>query len=476
MEKEQLNDNIKEEDLIFKSSLQQQQEIEKMIQSYFNLFQFKTKTAKEYDDEIPVFVDQHVDFIMKNKTTLSRSYSMLDAGLPWFSYWILNAFDVFGMKKYSFADDFKKQFIVYLKHLQNTETGGFAGYSSGLSHIISNYAAVLAIVALDCEEAYDIIDRKKMKEYLVNLKNNDFKNEKDEAIYDKTGTYLIRDSGKNGLSSNYEANHPGTFQVHKNGESDLRSTYCGIIVAYILNILDEELIEGVAENIKKCQTFEGGLGPEPFSEAHGGYNFCGIATLLLINKLDYIDVNKMIHWLVNRQLTVEGGFQGRTNKLVDSCYSFWQGAVFNMLLEYDSEKFTHESELLYDQLSLQAYILMACQLNTGGIVDKPGKNPDLFHLNYAGTGLSLAQKTVCSTDLNKIKKDKEAKADKLESFSNLNYHDKGYIGYFNNNDKELSLTISSDPSMELTQMDPVFCLPKEKVLRAVQYFRNKDKK
>lgn len=27
----------------------------------------------------------------------------------------------------------------------------------------------------------------------------------------------------------------------------------------------------------------------------------------------------------------EGGFQGRTNKLVDGCYSFWQGGVFPLL-------------------------------------------------------------------------------------------------------------------------------------------------
>jgi prenyltransferase beta subunit len=27
----------------------------------------------------------------------------------------------------------------------------------------------------------------------------------------------------------------------------------------------------------------------------------------------------------------EGGFQGRTNKLVDGCYSFWQGALFPLL-------------------------------------------------------------------------------------------------------------------------------------------------
>jgi prenyltransferase beta subunit len=30
-------------------------------------------------------------------------------------------------------------------------------------------------------------------------------------------------------------------------------------------------------------------------------------------------------------MKLEGGFQGRTNKLVDGCYSFWQGGVFPLL-------------------------------------------------------------------------------------------------------------------------------------------------
>ena len=37
----------------------------------------------------------------------------------------------------------------------------------------------------------------------------------------------------------------------------------------------------------------------------------------------------------------EGGFQGRTNKLVDGCYSFWQGGIFPLmhrLLEDEGEK------------------------------------------------------------------------------------------------------------------------------------------
>ena len=36
-------------------------------------------------------------------------------------------------------------------------------------------------------------------------------------------------------------------------------------------------------------------------------------------------------WTSARQMSYEGGFQGRTNKLVDGCYSFWQGGVFPLL-------------------------------------------------------------------------------------------------------------------------------------------------
>ena len=30
----------------------------------------------------------------------------------------------------------------------------------------------------------------------------------------------------------------------------------------------------------------------------------------------------------------EGGFQGRTNKLVDGCYSFWQGGAAVLIESY----------------------------------------------------------------------------------------------------------------------------------------------
>lgn len=81
-------------------------------------------------------------------------------------------------------------------------------------------------------------------------------------------------------------------------------------------------------------------------------------------------------WLTNRQMRFEGGFQGRTNKLVDGCYSFWQGGVFpllhKVLFSLGSEALSMES-YLFDQDALQEYILVCCQDKFGGLVDKPGK-------------------------------------------------------------------------------------------------------
>lgn len=35
--------------------------------------------------------------------------------------------------------------------------------------------------------------------------------------------------------------------------------------------------------------------------------------------------------MTSRQMRFEGGFQGRCNKLVDGCYSFWQAGLLPLL-------------------------------------------------------------------------------------------------------------------------------------------------
>lgn len=154
-------------------------------------------------------------------------------------------------------------------------------------------------------------------------------------------------------------------------------------------MITPELLAGVPEFLATCQTYEGGFGNAsfpgwafgsgkasrsapvrfgaslhladdteasrssssprdptaprpPLGEAHGGYTFCAAASWVLLQpfiKLYYahapgdplrepqINTRALLRWCVQMQgLHIElGGFKGRTNKLVDGCYSWWVG-------------------------------------------------------------------------------------------------------------------------------------------------------
>ena len=88
--------------------------------------------------------------------------------------------------------------------------------------------------------------------------------------------------------------------------------------------------------IKDCITYEGGFSCSPFGEAHGGYSFCALASFIMLSQIgdksyERINYDRLAEWLSNRQFTEFGGFNGRVNKLVDSCYSFWVGACFELI-------------------------------------------------------------------------------------------------------------------------------------------------
>jgi protein farnesyltransferase subunit beta len=111
----------------------------------------------------------------------------------------------------------------------------------------------------------------------------------------------------------------------------MRGAYIAMVIADILNIITDELKDGVGDYIASLQTYEGGLAATPFEEAHGGYTFCGFAGLTILQEQHKIDLGKLLYWATNRQLSTEGGFNGRTNKVVDACYTFWVGALFPLL-------------------------------------------------------------------------------------------------------------------------------------------------
>ena len=311
----------------------------------------------------------------------------VDSGQPWLIYWLSNALQTLACPPLELSHDMKLKCVSYLEQCYDRTEGAFVGSPGLICHAASSYAAVLAIVNLGIPEAYDIIDREAMRKFLHKMKNKH-----NFALRASTNLWKeqIARSGLSGASTQ-EASLPGSFVMHENGEMDMRGIYCCLVIADILGLLDEELRDGVAEFIQSCQTFEGGLSCVPFGEAHGGYNFCGFAALTILGETHKLNLERMIEWLTKRQLSFEGGFNGRTNKLVDSCYNWWQGSVFELFDIAMEGKGNFEGEWLFDQLALQGYSLICCQQSGGGLKDKPTTKPDYYHTNYALAGLSVAQ-------------------------------------------------------------------------------------
>lgn len=139
----------------------------------------------------------------------------------------------------------------------------------------------------------------------------------------------------------------------------------------------------------------GAIGGELLVEGHGGYTYCGVASLILLNRADLCDFNRLLRWAVYKQMSIEGGFNGRTNKLVDGCYSYWVGSLFNLISigAQQQGKMELSSKVLscMNTIALEKYIIICCNTTSGGLRDKPGKLPDYYHTCYCLSGLSVAQ-------------------------------------------------------------------------------------
>ncbi|VVC91524.1 unnamed protein product [Leptidea sinapis] len=254
---------------------------------------------------------------------LPVNYSCLDASRPWLVYWILHALWLLNDMPDS---EILSSIVNFLAHCQNKD-GGYGGGPTQYSHLGTTYAAVNALCIIGTKEAYDSINRSTLQKFLLSVKESD-----------------------------------GSFSLHKGGEQDIRGAYCAISVAKLTNIYTDLLFDKTTEWIVSCQTYEGGFSGCPGMEAHGGYAFCGISSLALLNKTKLCDIDALLRWCVNRQMRLEGGFQGRTNKLVDGCYSFWQGAVFPIVSAILSQgKQELLEDVLFDRGALQEYIIVCCQ-------------------------------------------------------------------------------------------------------------------
>lgn len=185
----------------------------------------------------------------------------------------------------------------------------------------------------------------------------------------------------------------GSFMpIHTGAETDLRFVYCAAVISSLLDNWSGVDKEKAKNYILNCQSYDGGFGLIPGQESHGGATYCAVASLRLMGFIEddlvsqctsscIIDVPLLLDWCLQRQ-TVDGGFQGRPNKISDTCYAFWVGGVLKIL---GANKFI-------DERSLREFLL-TCQSEYGGFSKFPGQLPDLYHSYYGFTAFSMLQET-----------------------------------------------------------------------------------
>jgi protein farnesyltransferase subunit beta len=303
---------------------------------------------------------EYIDGVLDSRRELGEEYLGLEASQTWILYWIAHSMNILGRNlKVSELEG-----IIRFCESCRSEKGGFGGGPGHRPHIAATFAAVsaLCIAGAQKPEAFDIIDRRKFLFWAL----NELKVQLPEGV---------------------------AFRVSKDGEFDIRATYCVLAIASLLGVLTRDLTNGVYSWISSLQSFEGAFGGEPGNEAHGGYTFCAVASLKILLDAGLLTedefealISPCRHWLQSRQKTLEGGFQGRTNKLVDSCYSFWLAAACKITgAEFNSD-------------SLVRYILRYCQdCRSGGFRDRPSAEPDFYHTCYALSGLSIALRSASSS-------------------------------------------------------------------------------
>lgn len=171
----------------------------------------------------------------------------------------------------------------------------------------------------------------------------------------------------------------GSFFGDKWGEVDTRFSFCGLATLKLLNRLDCVDVEKGVEFVMSCNNqIDGGFGSKPGSESHSAYVYCCVGALAIAGKLDLIDRDQLGWWLSQRQLP-SGGLNGRPEKLPDLCYSWWCLASLKMIDKMD----------LIDHKRLLQFIIACQDEEQGGFSDRPGNYVDPYHTMFGIASISL---------------------------------------------------------------------------------------
>ncbi|EGC35627.1 hypothetical protein DICPUDRAFT_152036 [Dictyostelium purpureum] len=295
-----------------------------------------TTTTNEIDHTTTFLKDKHINYITN-----------LDVKKDTFEYWVTEHIRMNGMywgltslNLLGALEKMDKEEIIQWILSCQKPNGGFSGNTLHDDHLLSTLSAIQILVQLD---SLDRIDINPVIEYIVKLQQED-----------------------------------GSFFGDQWGEIDTRFSYVAILTLSLLGALDRINVNKAVEFIDRCKNFDGGFGSIPGAESHAGQIFTCVSALALVNRLDLVDIDKLGWWLCERQLP-NGGLNGRPEKSSDVCYSWW---VISSLCTIDRLNWINTEKL-------KNYILKCQDNETGGVADKPGDIPDVFHTYFGISGFSL---------------------------------------------------------------------------------------
>jgi len=305
----------------------------------------------------------HIGFFKRCLTLLPEPYSSQDSNRLTLAYFAISGLDILGalgqidkqnVIEWIYSHQVTPDNDQFEKNIHNCGFRGSAYFGmkydpSGKptnshhldqSHIAMTYVALAMLLALG--DDFSRVDRQAVLKSMRLLQQND-----------------------------------GSFSPVTGGsENDMRFVYCACAISYMLDDWSGIDKYKVVQYIKSSQSYDYAIGQGPGQESHGGSTYCAVASLWLMGRLDELDGREhLIRWLVLRQLA---GFQGRTNKLQDTCYSWWIGASLQLLnaFHFVNPRTTKDFTL-------------SCQHDIGGFSKWPNYHPDVLHAYFSLCGLSF---------------------------------------------------------------------------------------
>ncbi|KZF26796.1 type II protein geranylgeranyltransferase beta subunit [Xylona heveae TC161] len=301
--------------------------------------------AHDLHQKLDLFTDKHVTYIKSLDTRRNELEYWLTEHLRLNGvYWGLTALHLLGHPE-ALPRDETIDFVLSCLH----ENGGFGAAPGHDPHMLYTVSAVQILVTLDA------IDE-------LSTRNKGGK--------EKVGQFI----------ASLQDVRTGSFCGDEWGETDTRFLYGALNALSLLHLTHLIDMEKAVSHVASCANFDGGYGISAGAESHAGQIFTCVGALAIANRLDLVDRNKLGIWLSERQLP-NGGLNGRPEKLEDVCYSWWVAsslAMIDRLHWIDSEK-------------LAKFILTCQDPSMGGLADRPGDMVDVFHTHFGIAGLSLLQ-------------------------------------------------------------------------------------